>query len=360
MLLRRYLAAPLAATSRTRLLARFKVYVAPHKEFKSSSAGAADRSSTDVAGTPNSARSRRKLFQDADELAAPTAAGTAGPTTNEAAESPAPPNSRLHAGTVAGGKQAAGRAASLRQQEHQQHQQPPVSWPADVQLHVYWDLDNLHPTEWLELPALTQRLRECLPQYGSIAAMHAYACTRTLTRQVPGSAAAALPAVYDGGGGSSSSSSSTQWQYDVVLDELQTSEALTCPMCGRQCKSLVDLNKHFVQLHQREHKKRLEGPKYAGSDKARRYREAAQQLGLPRAKLAGRKGQAVQLLLQRGNVSLVQVPNGDQAADEAIKRDIDRLHGALPSLQGRVLVLVSDDRGFRGDLNAFLQAGGRP
>lgn len=30
-------------------------------------------------------------------------------------------------------------------------------------------------------------------------------------------------------------------------------------------------------------------------------------MGLPRAKLAGRKGQAVQLLLQRGNVSLVQV-----------------------------------------------------
>jgi hypothetical protein len=36
-------------------------------------------------------------------------------------------------------------------------------------------------------------------------------------------------------------------------------------------------------------------------------REAAQQVALPRAKLAGRKGQAVQLLLQQGNIKLMQV-----------------------------------------------------
>jgi hypothetical protein len=53
-----------------------------------------------------------------------------------------------------------------------------------------------------------------------------------------------------------------------------------------------------------------------------------------------------------------QVPNADQAADDAITRNIDRLCGSLPSLQDRMLVLVSDDRGFRATLKTFLQRGG--
>jgi hypothetical protein len=53
-----------------------------------------------------------------------------------------------------------------------------------------------------------------------------------------------------------------------------------------------------------------------------------------------------------------QVPNTDQAADEAIKRNIDRLCSSLPCLQDRVLVVVSDDRGFRAALKTFLQRGG--
>jgi hypothetical protein len=53
-----------------------------------------------------------------------------------------------------------------------------------------------------------------------------------------------------------------------------------------------------------------------------------------------------------------QVPNADQAADEAINRNIDQLHHSLPSLQDRVLVLISDDRGFRAQLHKFLRAGG--
>jgi hypothetical protein len=55
---------------------------------------------------------------------------------------------------------------------------------------------------------------------------------------------------------------------------------------------------------------------------------------------------------------MLQVPNTDQAADEAIKHNIKLLHKQLPTLQDRVLVLVSDDRGFQGNLHSFLQAGG--
>jgi hypothetical protein len=39
-------------------------------------------------------------------------------------------------------------------------------------------------------------------------------------------------------------------------------------------------------------------------------RAAVQHLALPRARLAGAKGQAVQLLLQQGNVQLMQVGTG--------------------------------------------------
>lgn len=45
----------------------------------------------------------------------------------------------------------------------------------------------------------------------------------------------------------------------------------------RRCKSFDDLQKHFKQLHEREHKKKLGGPKkfvkkYAKSEKAARVR----------------------------------------------------------------------------------------
>jgi hypothetical protein len=45
----------------------------------------------------------------------------------------------------------------------------------------------------------------------------------------------------------------------------------------RRCKSFDDLQKHFKQLHEREHKKKLGAPKkfankYAKSDKAARVR----------------------------------------------------------------------------------------
>lgn len=45
----------------------------------------------------------------------------------------------------------------------------------------------------------------------------------------------------------------------------------------RRCKSFEELQKHFRQLHEREHKKKLGGPrksvkKYVQSDKAARVR----------------------------------------------------------------------------------------
>lgn len=51
----------------------------------------------------------------------------------------------------------------------------------------------------------------------------------------------------------------------------------TCTPCYRRCKSFEDLQKHFRQLHEREHQKKMRGPKkfaakYSKSDKAARVR----------------------------------------------------------------------------------------
>jgi hypothetical protein len=91
---------------------------------------------------------------DTDELAGLKTATT--PADDLVALPLAPQDSRSHAAGSAAGtaiplQQAASQAVSLLQQ---QQQQQAVPWPGDVQLHVFWDLDNLQPMEWLELPAL--------------------------------------------------------------------------------------------------------------------------------------------------------------------------------------------------------------
>ncbi len=51
-------------------------------------------------------------------------------------------------------------------------------------------------------------------------------------------------------------------------------EPLRCPLCGAKQKSPEKLAKHFQQLHQREHSKRVrnnpKAKKYLKSDKAQR------------------------------------------------------------------------------------------
>jgi hypothetical protein len=53
--------------------------------------------------------------------------------------------------------------------------------------------------------------------------------------------------------------------------------ALYLPLRYRRCGSFDDLQKHFKQLHEREHQKKMRGPKkfvakYVKSDKAQRVR----------------------------------------------------------------------------------------
>eukprot|EP00879_Flechtneria_rotunda_P018022 GHRR01018888.1.p1 GENE.GHRR01018888.1~~GHRR01018888.1.p1 ORF type:complete len:198 (+),score=41.11 GHRR01018888.1:42-596(+) len=145
-------------------------------------------------------------------------------------------------------------------------------------------------------------------------------------------------------------------------------DGLRCPLCGRRCSSVEQLNKHFKQLHQREHQKRLNAPKktarkYHESTKAQRYREANHQVGLPRANGAGHKGQALRLLLAKEGVRFVEVQLGRQAVDNAIVEHVKKLKYQLrqtsaESLRQAVLVVVSDDRGFSPLMSNWISSGG--
>jgi hypothetical protein len=69
----------------------------------------------------------------------------------------------------------------------------------------------------------------------------------------------------------------------------------------RSCKSIEDLNKHFRQLHQREHEKRLKGPRCAGSDKEKRYKYGCPTLACGLTK----SGSCVEPLAQTAGVMLL-------------------------------------------------------
>jgi hypothetical protein len=107
-------------------------------------------------------------FADNEELAVPAAAAATATTEDKLAMplQPQHSSSPAAAGIAECLQPAADQASFLQQQQQQQlqqqqqqqlqQQQQAVPWPSDVQLHVYWDLDNLKPSEWLELPALIE------------------------------------------------------------------------------------------------------------------------------------------------------------------------------------------------------------
>ncbi|WIA37689.1 hypothetical protein OEZ86_014580 [Tetradesmus obliquus] len=179
-------------------------------------------------------------------------------------------------------------------------------------MHVFWDLDNLKPEHWGRSSDLVRSLRSALKPYGRLQQLQGYANSHTLVRQVEG------------------------WGLQEELEEEDT----RCPLCGRRCKSFDDLQKHFRQLHEREHQKKLGAPKkhaakYSKSDKAARVREARSLYGTPKKNRAGSSGQLVRAVLQKAGVKVFEVASQKQAADEAIDRHIDRLLDELQTAEPR-------------------------
>lgn len=124
-------------------------------------------------------------------------------------------------------------------------------------------------------------------------------------------------------------------------------EPYTCGVCGRKCKTNLDLKKHFKQLHQRERQKKLNRLKSLKGKKRHRFKErflrgdhkydeAARTLVVPKV------GYGLAAELRRAGVFVKTVQDKPQAADWALKRQM--VHSMSRGVDW--LFLVSDDSDF--------------
>lgn len=129
---------------------------------------------------------------------------------------------------------------------------------------------------------------------------------------------------------------------------IRPSELYVCGVCGRKCKTNLDLKKHFKNLHERERQKKLNRMKGLKGKKRQKfkerhisgnykYREAAKTLITPKS------GYGLAAELRRAGVYVKTVEDKPQAADWAVKRQM--LHSMSRGVDW--IVLVSDDSDFR-------------
>lgn len=196
---------------------------------------------------------------------------------------------------------------------------------------VFWDLDNKPPKSSPYHAAL--QLRKAASQFGSVIDMVAYANRHAFTH-VP------------------------NWireerrdrkQLDILEQrgQVQPEQLYVCNLCGRKCKTNLLLKKHFTQLHEREHNKRmsrlnsLKGRKRdkfkaAVQSKTARYKDAARPILVPKV------GYGLESDLRRAGVYVKTVQYKPQAADIALKQQMsESMYKGV-----KCLCLVSDDTDF--------------
>ncbi|KAG6402518.1 hypothetical protein SASPL_134714 [Salvia splendens] len=124
-------------------------------------------------------------------------------------------------------------------------------------------------------------------------------------------------------------------------------EPYICSVCGRKCKTNMDLKKHFRQLHERERQKKMNRMRSLKGKKRRnfkerfidgneKYNEAARRLVTPKV------GYGLAQELRRAGVYVKTVQDKPQAADWALKRQM--MHSMSRGVDW--IVLVSDDSDF--------------
>ncbi|RZC45105.1 hypothetical protein C5167_038051 [Papaver somniferum] len=120
-----------------------------------------------------------------------------------------------------------------------------------------------------------------------------------------------------------------------------------CGVCGRKCRTNIDLKKHFKQLHERERQKKLSRMRSLKGKKRQKfkerfvsgnhkYEEAARSLIKPKV------GYGLAAELRRAGVFVKEVEDKPQAADWAVKRQMQ--HSMNSGIDW--LFLVSDDSDF--------------
>ncbi|KAK8919076.1 hypothetical protein KSP39_PZI021915 [Platanthera zijinensis] len=124
-------------------------------------------------------------------------------------------------------------------------------------------------------------------------------------------------------------------------------EPYVCGVCGRKCLTNPDLKRHFIQLHERERQKKLGRMRSLKGKKRQNYKqrfisgnhkytEAAREL------LSPKTGYGLASELRRAGVFVKTVDDKPQAADAAVKRQMQ--HSMSRGID--CLLLISDDSDF--------------
>ncbi|KAK1324167.1 hypothetical protein QJS10_CPA02g00266 [Acorus calamus] len=197
---------------------------------------------------------------------------------------------------------------------------------------VLWDLDNKPPRGPPYDAALS--LRRLASSFGEILSISAYANRHAFVH---------LP----------------QWVIDSrrdrrTLDVLERKGAVSpppgayaCGVCGRKCRTHLELKRHFKQLHERERLKKLGRMRSLKGKKRQKYKErfvsgntkyeeAAREILTPKV------GYGLASELRRAGVFVKTVEDKPQAADSALKRQVR--HSVAQGVDW--LFLVSDDSDF--------------
>lgn len=216
-----------------------------------------------------------------------------------------------------------------------------VYTPKQKKVVVLWDLDNKPPRGPPYNAAMS--LKQLAQRFGDVIDMSAYANRHAFIH---------LP----------------QWvvqqrrdRKEVDLFErkglITPSDPYICKVCGRKCKTNLDLKKHFKQLHERERQKKLNRMRSLKGKKRQRfkerfingnekYNEAARDLVTPKV------GYGLASELRRAGVFVKTVEDKPQAADWALKKQMQ--HSMSRGVDW--LFLVSDDSDFSDMLRRAREA----
>ncbi|KAH7523655.1 hypothetical protein FEM48_Zijuj06G0035000 [Ziziphus jujuba var. spinosa] len=203
--------------------------------------------------------------------------------------------------------------------------------PKQKKVVILWDLDNKPPRGPPYQAAMA--LKQLAQRFGDVVDVSAYANRHAFIH---------MP----------------QWvleqrrerkQLDILERKgvVSPSELYVCGVCGRKCKTNLDLKKHFRQLHERERQKKLNRMRSLKGRKRQRYKEryisgnhkyneAARSIVTPKV------GYGLASELRRAGVFVKTVQDKPQAADWALKRQMQ--HSMSRGIDW--LFLVSDDSDF--------------
>ncbi|KAF9621610.1 hypothetical protein IFM89_024556 [Coptis chinensis] len=125
------------------------------------------------------------------------------------------------------------------------------------------------------------------------------------------------------------------------------SEPYVCNVCGRKCRTNLDLKKHFKQLHEREREKKLSRMRSLKGKKRQKYKErfisgnTKYEEGA-RNLLSPKVGYGLASELRRAGVFVKMVEDKPQSADRALKRQMQ--HSMSRGIDW--MFLVTDDSDF--------------